>query len=296
MQTSHRIARGLGWFSVGLGLTELVSGKTLDRYLGTGGHQGTLRLFGLRELAAGAIILAQKEPSAGSVWSRVGGDVMDLIFLGKALEEQRSRTKQERLGVATATVVVITALDVYCAWKLSQSSKPKGEAMEEDPTSVETSITLNGSPAELYQLWRDPQTLPQVMGHFATVTATADDRAHWSVNGPVKTSLQWDSQIVQEEPGSFVRWYSTQGAKIPNGGSIRFHPAPVGRGTVATLSIDFHPPGGSFGQAAAKVLGIVPKVLADKALRRFKSLAESGEIPTLKDNVSARTGAAANAY
>lgn len=66
---------------------------------------------------------------------------------------------------------------------------------------METSVTINGSPEELYQLWRDPQTLPQVMGHFATVTTGADDHAHWVVNSPAETSLQWDSQIVQETPG-----------------------------------------------------------------------------------------------
>ena len=295
MPTFHRVARALGWFSLGLGLTELFSGKDLDRYLGTGGREGTLRLFGLREIAAGAIILARKEPPAASVWLRVGGDVMDLIFLGKALEEQRNGTKQERLGVATATVAAVTALDTLCAWKLGHGSKPDEQA-EEAATRVETSLTINGSPEELYQLWRDPQTLPQVMGHFATVTAQADDRAHWLVNGPVKTSLQWDSQIVQEEPGQSMRWYSMAGAKLPNGGSIKFAPATGGRGTVATLEIDFHPPGGSFGKGATKALGVVPRVLAVKALRRFKNLAEAGEIPTLKDNVSARTGATANTY
>lgn len=295
MQASHRVAKALGWFSLGLGLTELLSGKNLDRYLGTGGHEGTLRLFGLREIAAGALILAQKEPSAASVWSRVGGDVMDLIFLGKALEAQRSRTKQDRLEVATATVVAVTAVDVLCAWQLGRGSESE-DATQEDATRVETSLTIGGSAEELYKLWRDPQTLPQVMGHFATVTAQADDRAHWVVSGPGKTGLQWDSQIVQDEPARLLRWYSLQGAKLPNGGSITFAPATGGRGTVATLEIDFDPPGGSLGKAAAKLLGIVPQVLAVKALRRFKSLAETGEIPTLKDNVSARTGATANAY
>ena len=295
MQTFHRVAKALGWFSLGLGMTELLSGKNLDRYLGTGGHEGTLRLFGLREIAAGAIILAQKEPSATSVWSRVGGDVMDLLFLGKALEEQRSRTKRERLEVATATVLAVTALDVLCAWQLGRGSS-KEDKTSEDATRVETSVTLNGTPEELYGLWRDPRTLPQVMGHFADVTVQTDGRARWAVNGPVKTRLEWETQIVQEEPGQLLRWYSIRGAKVPNGGSIRFAPATGGRGTVATLEIDFDPPGGTFGKGAAKVLGIVPQVLATKALRRFKALAEAGEIPTLQDNVSARTGATANAY
>ena len=145
---------------------------------------------------------------------------------------------------------------------------------------AEANSTINGTPEELYALWRDPETLPQVMGHFATVTAKSNDRADWTVHGPVGTALQWETQIVQEEAGRYLRWYSLPGAKIPNGGSIRLTPATGGRGTVATLEVDFNPPGGVFGKAAAKALGMVPQVLAVKALRRFKSLAETGKIPT----------------
>ena len=118
------------------------------------------------------------------------------------------------------------------------------------------------------------------MGHFATVTVKPDDHADWTVHGPVKTALRWETQIVQEEAGRYLRWYSLPGAKIPNGGSIKFAPAIGGRGSVATLEVDFNPPGGVFGKAAAKALGMVPQILAVKALRRFKSLAEAGEVPT----------------
>jgi hypothetical protein len=40
----------------------------------------------------------------------------------------------------------------------------------------------------------------------------------------------------------------------------------------------------------AKLLGPAPKLLLQKALRRFKSLAETGEIPTLQRNPAARDG------
>lgn len=277
MKATHRLARGLGWFSVCLGLAEIISGRELDRYLGTGRRQGILRLFGLRELGAGAVILAQREPNAASVWSRVGGDVMDLIFLGTALEHQGNKTRLERLTVATTTVAAITALDIYCAWQLGRTPKTS----EEESVQVgraEANSTINGTPEELYALWRDPETLTQVMGHFATVAAKSEDHAEWTVHGPAGTTLQWESQIVQEEPGQFLRWYSLQGAKIPNGGSIKFAPAVGGRGTVATLSVDFNPPGGVFGKAAAKAVGMVPHALAIQALQRFKRLAEKGGV------------------
>jgi hypothetical protein len=37
-----------------------------------------------------------------------------------------------------------------------------------------------------------------------------------------------------------------------------------------------------------KTLSIIPRTIAEKSLRRFKSLAETGEIPTLAHNPAAR--------
>ncbi len=60
--------------------------------------------------------------------------------------------------------------------------------------------------------------------------------------------------------------------------SASFSPAPGDWGTVATLTVR----GGG--------TGMVSRLKAGRALRRFKSLAETGEIPTLEHNPSARPG------
>jgi uncharacterized membrane protein len=57
------------------------------------------------------------------------------------------------------------------------------------------------------------------------------------------------------------------------------------------LRFRFDPPGGVLGDAAIKRFGVVPGTLTSKALRRFKSLAETGEIPTTERNPSARADA-----
>jgi uncharacterized membrane protein len=67
-------------------------------------------------------------------------------------------------------------------------------------------------------------------------------------------------------------------------------------GTQVTLHFTFDPPGGTLGNKMAKRLNIVPSMLAEKALRRFKSLAETGEIPTLKHNPAARADAYADSH
>src|SRR5829696_2844870 len=82
--SAKRLARGLGWFSVGLGLAELLAPRAIATISGVSNtHTGLIRLYGLRELASGIAIFAQKKP-AEAMWSRVAGDALDLASLGFA--------------------------------------------------------------------------------------------------------------------------------------------------------------------------------------------------------------------
>src|SRR5919112_3485540 len=88
---ADRLARGLGWFSLGLGLTELVAPGKLARALGLEGKENLLRAYGGREIVAGVGALSVDAPPAVS--SRVAGDLMDLGTLTLGLkgdaEQQR---------------------------------------------------------------------------------------------------------------------------------------------------------------------------------------------------------------
>ena len=154
---------------------------------------------------------------------------------------------------------------------------------------VERSITIGKTADELRHCWLDPRTLPQIMAGFATVRAIGDGRMHWKIEGPLGRALEWNSETVDDRPDKGIGWRSLPNAAISNEGSIRFRPAPVNRGTVATLRLRFDPPGGTLGNAAVKFLGTMPLDLAvDGALRRFKSLIETGEIPTTERQPAAR--------
>lgn len=161
---------------------------------------------------------------------------------------------------------------------------------------VQQSITIGKTPEELYRAWRQPENLAKIMEHFAEVAAVSEDRAHWAMTIPGGKKIEWEAQIVEDRPGEFLRWQSNIGAKWPNEESVRFHPGPSDWGTVVTLSFRFDPPAGDLGKALLKRFHFVPRTLAHKALQRFKSLMETGEIPTLRNNPTARTGATANAF
>ncbi|HZS10532.1 MAG TPA: FAD-dependent oxidoreductase [Blastocatellia bacterium] len=112
-----RLARGLGWFSIGLGLAEVAAPKKLSRLLGVGDHRRLWQALGLREIASGVGILTQRR-TAPWLWARVGGDVMDLILLGATLKAEKGRRK--RAAAVTAAVAGVTALDLWCGRRLGR--------------------------------------------------------------------------------------------------------------------------------------------------------------------------------
>jgi uncharacterized membrane protein len=164
----------------------------------------------------------------------------------------------------------------------------QGAGTTQDTVTVERSITVAGSAEDLAAYWRDPDELTRIVGHFAEVRPVDGERQHWRVEGPMNRTASWESRIVEERPGELLRWESVAGASLPNEWSVRFQSAPAEQGTEVTLRVGFDPPGGRFGGMALERLGVVPRALVGKALHRFKSLAETGEIPTLDGNPSGR--------
>jgi uncharacterized protein YjeT (DUF2065 family) len=113
----ERMASALGWFSIGLGLAEIIAPRALAKLIGVkGNHDALLRVFGLREMMSGVGILMQPRP-AGWLWARVGGDALDLAALGVALASPDS--DREKVLGALAAVAGVTVADVICAIQLS---------------------------------------------------------------------------------------------------------------------------------------------------------------------------------
>jgi uncharacterized membrane protein len=153
---------------------------------------------------------------------------------------------------------------------------------------VERSITIGKTADELRRSWLDPRTLPQIMADFATVRPTGEGRMHWKIEGPLGRAYEWDTETV-DRPGEGIGWRSLSDGAISNEGRLRFHPAPADRGTVVTLDVRFEPPGGALGEGLIKLLGTTPlELVAERALRRFKNLVETGEIPTTARQPAAR--------
>ncbi|WP_102128392.1 hypothetical protein [Deinococcus planocerae] len=123
--TAEQVARGLGWFSIGLGAVEVIAPGRLLRFLGVEEERASLvRAYGLREVVAGVGLLTQPGARAAWVWSRVAGDVLDLATLGAAKTDDHPASRK-RAGNALAMVTAITVVDVLVARALTlEQAKP----------------------------------------------------------------------------------------------------------------------------------------------------------------------------
>jgi hypothetical protein len=111
----ERLAKALGWFSVGLGVPQLLVPGHVNRLIGvddTRGNRVIMRAVGLRELGGAAGILARPRP-AGFLFARVAGDAMDLLLLGAALRGKGSARR--RVAAAAVAVAGAAVLDVVAS-------------------------------------------------------------------------------------------------------------------------------------------------------------------------------------
>ncbi len=116
------LARCLGWFSIGLGVAEVVAPRMMARL--TGVHPQTLALYGVREIVTGVGILSCQRPTAW-MWGRVAGDAQDLATLGMSMFDPDNEYC-ERSCAAAVAVAGVMAADVVCATQLSVAAKMEG--------------------------------------------------------------------------------------------------------------------------------------------------------------------------
>jgi hypothetical protein len=129
-----KLASGLALFSIGLGLAEALAPGAMARLIGVDQGQSTaIRALGLREIGHGVGILMSQKPTA-AVWSRVGGDAIDLAYLGYAATDENA--DKARLIAAAAAVLGVTALDVMCGQMLSSQDWTLDKVNPLAPTNV----------------------------------------------------------------------------------------------------------------------------------------------------------------
>lgn len=172
---------------------------------------------------------------------------------------------------------------------LSTAKNPDPTALNGDDLTphkgdvlVGRSVTIDRSREDLYRFWRDFKNLPLFMGNVQQVDIIDERHSHWVIAAPAGKTVEWDSVIVDDQPGSLIAWASAEDAGVRNSGKVEFKDSTDNRGTVVTVTLIYDPPAGAVGKVIAKLFQKEPKIQARQDLRRFKQLMETGEVATAR--------------
>jgi uncharacterized membrane protein len=167
---------------------------------------------------------------------------------------------------------------LYKAMGFSTTGKAGG-------VSLDKSVTISKSPHEVYEYWHNFENLPNFMRHLESVTVTGAKSSHWVARGPAGVKVEWDAEILEDNPGRLISWRSSSNADIPNEGTVEFIEAPGGRGTEVRAHMAFHPPAGALGATAMEVMNTINEQQLEEDLKRFKQVVETGVLATSQMNI-----------
>lgn len=141
---------------------------------------------------------------------------------------------------------------------------------------VRTSALIERPADDLYALWRDVEFMPRWQEEIANVSTIDEKKSHWVMRSGDKT-IEWDSEVLADEPGKRIAWHSIEG-ELHNAGEVIFESlSGSGDTTMVIVLQEFRM--GKITSAWETFVGRNPKQAVIENLRHFKAFAETGEIP-----------------
>lgn len=151
---------------------------------------------------------------------------------------------------------------------------------------IEEIKTIAREPLEVYAAWRDLESLSLVMPHVKRVeTVNGGTRSRWTLATGATPDVTWEADIFEDVPGERIAWRA-DAAPVKHAGTVRFAPAPGGRGTEVRIEIEFVAPGGPLAALGIKLAKKPPLRLLELDLRRFKSVMEAGDVAVNGTDIS----------
>lgn len=140
---------------------------------------------------------------------------------------------------------------------------------------VDADVTIDKPSEEVYSFWRKLENLPRFMRHIQSVTAIDSRHSHWVAEGPGGKTVEWNAEIITDQPNSLIGWKSLPGSDVETAGSVHFKPARGNQATGVHVELQYLPPAGAVGAAFARLMGNDPAQQVKEDLASLKQALES---------------------
>lgn len=173
----------------------------------------------------------------------------------------------------------MSSIEGHPAW-LEQQHGAAAVLDASHAVKVERSIMIDRPASDLYEFWRDVENLPLVLRFLESVQRVSDTRSRWRAKAPKGVQAEWEAEVINDIPNRLIAWKSTEGAPVPNAGSVHFT-STEGRGTSVRVVLEIDPDadGGAVGRS---LLLDAPEHVRDD-LRAFKRMMEAGARSRARD-------------
>ena len=208
-------------------------------------------------------------------WERLGSVAAGAGLLYLATRQPRMRAARQALGASLLARGVTGHCMVKRALLGDQASRTDTKRWLGGAAGIHVreSVVIGRPVAEVYRFWRDLGNLARFLRHVERVDELDARRSHWVVRGPGTMRLEWDAEILSDEPEALLSWKSTAPADIVSAGSVIFRPIGTQQ-TQVSVHFQYAPPGGSLGRKVAAVLGRDPQRQVREDLQHLRGLLE----------------------
>jgi len=206
------------------------------------------------------------------------------IAVGTTLVASRWRRPGQAAAVAAGTGLILRGALGFCPVNAAvgrNSAAADTRAALGGPRGIHIrrGVTISRPREHVYRYWRTLENLPRFMSHVLDVRELDDRRSHWIVRGPAGTRVEWDAELITDDPDSLISWRTLPGAHVVSAGSVRFKAAGRDR-TELLVHLQYEPPGGAPAKWILGMFGQDPDGQVREDLRQLKQLLEAGEVPT----------------
>ncbi|WP_089158064.1 SRPBCC family protein [Micromonospora sp. NBS 11-29] len=150
---------------------------------------------------------------------------------------------------------------------------------------VHRGITVDRPVDAVIGFWTDRERLDRGLAEWATLEQIDDERWRCVAADPAGGSAGWRAEITVEGPGR-LSWRTTAGPVVQRG-RIELVAAPQDRGTEIRAELRWR--SGPVRRAVGLVGGDEPDLALRTALRRIKSLIETGQVLDTRHDPSGRS-------
>lgn len=211
-------------------------------------------------------------------WERIASVVLGGGLAGVGIARVAGVRRSER-GIASGVALGILGIALLGRGLSGRSGLYRMRAVRKG-IEVRRAVTIQCTPREVYELWRDLRNLPRFMEHVKSIEIETDRVSRWRVAEGPKT-LEWRAEITEDTPGRRLRWRTLPGSDIEHEGVLDVYEAPGGRGTVVEVRMRYRPPGGLVVMGMLNgILRKLPGLQLAEELARLRMLIETGELAT----------------